>query len=162
MSMPALKCPFLSQLTLQQVRTSAPYIFNAGLESCPIFSQFARKISTSNVHDAGNLSSTNVSSSSMSRPLTLDEIKAVHGKLLEQKNHQHASSKVKMTMPTMKTSLHTKNPYGEIIISAECEDLSCPFLKSTPIMLRRVSMDQDTIEVNRKLGIDYRFCFDLK
>jgi hypothetical protein len=41
----------------------------------------------------------------------------------------------------------------EVIISAECEDLLCPFLKATPIALRRVSMDQDTIEVDRKLGI---------
>ena len=57
MAIPALKCPFLSQLTLQQVRASAPHILNAGIESCPIFSQFARKISTSNVHDTGNLSS---------------------------------------------------------------------------------------------------------
>ena len=37
-----------------------------------------------------------------------------------------------------------------MIISAECEDLLCPFLKSTPFALRRVHMDQDTIEVNRK------------
>ena len=37
-----------------------------------------------------------------------------------------------------------------VIISAECEDLHCPFLKSTPIALRRVRMDQDIIEVNRK------------
>ena len=41
----------------------------------------------------------------------------------------------------------------EVIISNECEDLLCPFLKSTPITLRRVTMDQDTIQVNRKLGI---------
>jgi hypothetical protein len=108
MAIPALKCPFLSQLTLQQVRASAPYILNAGVESCPIFSQFARKISTSNVHDTGNLSS----SSSMSRPLSLDEIKAVHEKLFEQRNQQHSSSKMKTTV---KTPLNKKkpNPYGE-------------------------------------------------
>jgi hypothetical protein len=40
----------------------------------------------------------------------------------------------------------------KVIISAECKDLLCPFLKRTPITLRRVDMDQDTIEVNRKLG----------
>ncbi len=107
--MPALKCPFLSQLTLQQVRASAPHILNAGIESCPIFSQFVRKISTTNVQDTNNLSS------SMSHPLSLDEIKAVHEKFFEQKNQQSSSSQVKTTMPTIKTSLNTKkpNPYGE-------------------------------------------------
>jgi len=109
MAMPALKCPFLSQLTLQQVRASAPHILNAGIESCPIFSQFVRKISTTNVQDTNNLSS------SMSHPLSLDEIKAVHEKLFEQRNQQHSSSKMKTTMPTVKTSLNKKkpNPYGE-------------------------------------------------
>jgi len=85
MTMPVRKCPFLSKLTLQQVRASAPNIFNAGVDLCPIFSQFARQISTSSVQDTGNLSSTTNISSSTSRPLSLDEIKAVHEKLLEQK-----------------------------------------------------------------------------
>jgi hypothetical protein len=167
MARPALKCPFLSQLTLQQVRASAPHILNAGIESCPIFSQYARKISTSNVQHSNNLSS------STARPLSLDEIKAVHEKILEQRNQQYLTSQVKATTPTMKTTLNDKkpSPYGEskqkikgsiflklcfvfeVIVSAECEDLLCPFLKSTPITLRRVNMDQDTIEVNRKLGI---------
>ena len=101
MALPALKCPFLSQLTLQQVRSSAPHILNAGIESCPIFSQFARKISTTNFHDTTNLSST-------SRPLSLDEIKAVHEKMREQKNPRYASSKVKTTLNTRKPS-----PFGE-------------------------------------------------
>lgn len=149
MAMPALKCPFLSQLTLQQVRASAPHILNAGVESCPIFSQFARKLSTTNVQDSS------YSSSSTSRPYTMDEIRAVHEKIYEQKNQQSSASKMKTPMPTFITSLNTKkpNPYGEIIISAECEDLLCPFLKSTPITLLRVRMDQDTIQVNRTLGI---------
>jgi hypothetical protein len=102
MALPALKCPFLSQLTLQQVRTSAPHILNAGIESCPVFSQFARKISTTNVHDTPNLSSTK------SRPLSLDEIKAVHEKMLGQRNQQYGSSKVKTTLNTK-----TPNPYGD-------------------------------------------------
>ena len=97
MAMPARKCPFLSQLTLQQVRASAPHILNAGIESCPIFSQFARKISTTNVQDTNNLSS-----SSMSRPLSMDEIKAVHAKILERKNQQHSSSHVKPSLNTKK------------------------------------------------------------
>jgi 5-aminolevulinate synthase len=141
MALPVLKCPFLSQLTLQQVRASAPHILNAGIESCPIFSQLARKISTSAVPETSNLSS-------MSRPMSLDEIKAIHEKVYEKRN---VSAKVKAATPT---SLNTKkpSPFGDIIISAECEDLLCPFLKSTPITLRRVNMDQDTIEVNRKLG----------
>ncbi|CAF1176909.1 unnamed protein product [Rotaria sp. Silwood1] len=156
MALPVLKCPFLSHLTLQQVRASAPNILNSGVESCPIFSQFARKISTSNIHHNGNLSSTNVSSST-SRPLSLNEIKAVHEKMLEQKNHQYSSSKYKPIIQNVKTSMNTNkpNPYGEIIISAECEDLLCPFLHSTPIALRRVvNMDQDTIKVNRKSSVD--------
>ena len=38
-----------------------------------------------------------------------------------------------------------------VVISAECEDLLCPFLKSTPIALRRVNIDEDAIEVKRKV-----------
>jgi hypothetical protein len=76
-----------------------------------------------------------------------------------------------VSMPMMQPSFHSKkpNPYGEgtrespertvsyslplsVIISAECEDLLCPFLKSTPIALRRVHIDQDTIEVNQNSG----------
>jgi len=43
MAIPALKCPYLAQLTLQQVRASAPHILNAGAESCPIFGPLIRK-----------------------------------------------------------------------------------------------------------------------
>jgi hypothetical protein len=102
MALPVLKCPFLSQLTLQQVRASAPHIFNAGVESCPIFSQFARKITTTVVPETGNLSS-------MPRPLSLDEIKAIHEKVYKQQN---PSAKVKAAIPT---SLNTKrsSPYGD-------------------------------------------------
>jgi hypothetical protein len=97
MARPALKCPFLSQLTLQQVRASAPHILNAG------------KISTSNVQYSNDLSS------STARPLSLDEIKAVHEKILEQRNQQYLTSKVKATTPTIKTTLNDKkpSPYGE-------------------------------------------------
>ncbi len=105
MALPVLKCPFLSQLTLQQVRASAPHILNAGIESCPIFSQFARKISTSTISDTSNLSS-------MPRPLSMDEIKAIHEKVYEKRNEQNSSAKVKTTL---QTSLNTRipNPYGE-------------------------------------------------
>jgi hypothetical protein len=95
MAMPVLKCPYLAQLTLQQVRASAPHILTAGAESCPIFGQFARKISTLGVH---NTVSVNTSSSS---PLMFDKIKAIHEKLDEQKT----SNKVKL--PT------ASNLYGE-------------------------------------------------
>lgn len=108
MALPALKCPFLSQLTLQQVRASAPHILNAGVESCPIFSQLARTISTVQIPNMGNVSS-------MSRPMSLDEIKAVHEKVFEQNNQQHISSKVKPPMTTFRTSIDSTkpNPYGE-------------------------------------------------
>jgi hypothetical protein len=46
MAMPALKCPYLAQLNLQQIRTSASYLFNTGAKSCPIFGQLVRRIST--------------------------------------------------------------------------------------------------------------------
>jgi hypothetical protein len=105
MAMPALKCPFLSQLTLQQVRASAPHILNAGIESCPIFSQFARKISTINVPDTNNLSS---SSSSMPRPFSMDEIKALHEKIFKQKNEENSSSNIKPSL-----NMKKPNPYGE-------------------------------------------------
>lgn len=44
--MSLLKCPYLSQFSLQQVRASASHILNAGAESCPIFSHLSRTIST--------------------------------------------------------------------------------------------------------------------
>jgi hypothetical protein len=72
MAIPALKCPYLAQLTLPQVRASASHILNAGAESCPIFGQFLRKISTTNV----NIPSTS---------LSFDDIKAVHEKMFGQK-----------------------------------------------------------------------------
>ena len=119
MAIPVLKCPFLSKLTLQQVRASAPHILNAGVESCPIFSQFARNISTSNVHDAGNVSSAQVSSSSssspMARPLTMDEIKAVHEKVYEQRSRPFSPAHMNMSVPMMQSPFHAKkpNPYGD-------------------------------------------------
>lgn len=46
MALPALKCPYLAQKTLNQVRASAPHILRAGIESCPIFGQAVRQQST--------------------------------------------------------------------------------------------------------------------
>ncbi|UJR10173.1 hypothetical protein I4U23_014389 [Adineta vaga] len=132
--MSVLKCPYLAQLTLQQVRTSAPYILSAGAESCPIFGQLARRMSTITMN---KVTSMHVSSPP---PPSFDEIKTIHKKFAEQKR----TSKIKL--PT------TSGPYGEIIISTECTDLLCPFLKTTPIALRRLTMDQDIIEVNRTQG----------
>ena len=85
MAIPVLKCPYLAQLTLQQVRASAPIILNAGVESCPIFSQCIRKTSTT----------MNVSSNS----INFDEIKAVHEKMLKRR------------VPTFIKKI--SNPYGE-------------------------------------------------
>lgn len=118
MAIPVLKCPFLSKLTLQQVRASAPHILNAGVESCPIFSQFARNISTSSVHDAGNVSSAQVSPSSsspMARPLTMDEIKAVHDKVYEQRSRPFSPAHMNTSVPMMQSPFHVKkpNPYGD-------------------------------------------------
>lgn len=146
MAVPVMKCPFLSKLSVQQVRASAPYILNTGVESCPIFSQMARKISTSNVQE------TSSAPSAMARPLNIDEIKAVHGRVYGPSHPSMAAMKAKMALPRMSSAFDLKrpSPYGEVIISAECEDLLCPFLKATPFALRRVQMDQDTIEVNRK------------
>lgn len=136
MAMPVLKCPFLSQFTLQQVRASAPNILNAGVDSCPIFSQFARKISTTNVQESGHVAAT--------RACTIDELKTFHENI----------GKDKSKTPTFQSKFHAKkpNPYGEIIISADCQDLLCPYLKSTPLALRRVSLDEDIIEVNQNLS----------
>ena len=150
--MPVLKCPYLAQLTLQQVRASAPHILNAGAESCPIFGQVARRMSTTGMTTATPI---NVSSP----PPTFDEIKAAHLKFAERK----ATPKIKLSSMW--------NSYGEskdrvrcrytsvlmvclslVTISSECGDLSCPFLKATPIALRRVNVDQDIIEVGRRQG----------
>ena len=57
MAMPAFKCPYLAQFTLKQIRASASNIFNTGAQSCPIFGQLIRRMSTT---------------------LNMDEIKAVH------------------------------------------------------------------------------------
>ncbi|CAF0923711.1 unnamed protein product [Adineta ricciae] len=145
--MSVYKCPYLAQLTLQQVRASAPYILNTGAASCPIFGQLARQMSTATTNTATSMKVS-------SPPPSFDEIKAAHEKIAERKR----ISKIKL--PT------ALNSYNEIIISTECTDLSCPFLKTTPIALRRVDMDQDIIEVNGKLGkpirpmIDYKNLFE--
>lgn len=108
--MPVRKCPFLSQYTVQQVRSSASHILKAGVESCPILSQWTRKVSTSSVQNSSSLSST--SKSSATRPLTIAEIKNVHDKMRDQKHQQHFSSKVKPI--TSSINLTKKpNPYGE-------------------------------------------------
>lgn len=46
MAMPVLKCPYLTQFTLQQIRTSAVQIFHRGRKSCPIFEPLIRMITT--------------------------------------------------------------------------------------------------------------------
>ncbi|CAF3370593.1 unnamed protein product [Rotaria sp. Silwood1] len=136
MVMPVLKCPYLAQLTLQQVRASAPNILNAGAESCPIFGQLIRKISTTGVNNSASL---NVSSSSS---MNFDDIKAVHESFIGRKTSD------KVTIPT---GINKKvNPYDEIIVSTECEDILCPFLKTTPITLRRLNNDQHTNKTHRK------------
>ncbi|CAF2387785.1 unnamed protein product [Rotaria sp. Silwood2] len=137
MVMPALKCPYLAQLTLQQVRASAPNILNAGAESCPIFGQLVRKISTTGINDTVSL---NTSSSSS---MNFDDVKAVHENFLGRKTSN------KVTIPTAINKI--ANSYGEIIISTECEDLLCPFLKATPITLRRLNNDQHMNQIHRKL-----------
>ena len=108
MALPVLKCPYLSQLTLQQVRTSAPHILNAGVKSCPIFSQLIRTVSTVQVPNTSN-------ASSMTRPMSFNEIKAVHEKVYEQNNQKHVSSKVKPAMTSFQPSisLTIPNPYGD-------------------------------------------------
>ncbi|CAF1224092.1 unnamed protein product [Rotaria sordida] len=136
--MPVLKCPYLAQLTLQQVRASAPNILNTGAESCPIFGQFVRKLSTTGVNNTASL---NVSSSLSS--MNFDDIKAVHENFLGRKTSN------KVTIPTAINK--TANSYGEIVISTECEDLLCPFLKTTPITLRRFNNEQHTNKIHQKL-----------
>ena len=88
MATTALKCPYLAQLSVPQIRASALKLLNAGAESCPIFGQLIREISTNNV----NISSTS---------FNFAKIKAVHEKKLEEKT----SKKIKI--PT------TINPFGE-------------------------------------------------
>lgn len=98
MALPVLKCPFLSQLTVQQVRASAPNILNTGVQSCPIFSQFARKISTTTVQESGQ-------ASAATRPYSIDELKAVH----------QSVNKLKGKTPIFQSKYYIKkpNPYGE-------------------------------------------------
>ena len=104
MALPVLKCPFLSKFTVQQVRASAPYIFNTGVESCPIFSQFARKISTSNVQETNSAPS-----------MSFDEIKAVHERLYERSHSSSTGINMNMTLPRMQSGFESKipSPYGE-------------------------------------------------
>ncbi|CAF2151545.1 unnamed protein product [Rotaria magnacalcarata] len=137
MVIPALKCPYLAQLTLQQVRASAPNILNAGAVSCPIFGQFVRKISTTGLNNTPSLHTSSTS-------VNFDEIKVIHERMHERKTAENIA---KLSTARSKAS----SPYGEIVISTECEDLSCPFLKQTPIVLRRFNHDHRTITTNRKL-----------
>lgn len=114
MAVPVLKCPFLSKLTVQQVRASAPHILNTGVEACPIFSQVARKISTSNVQETSN-----ASTASMARPMSIDEIKAVHEKLYEQAHSASSATAMKMKIPSAARRIPSAfepkkpSPYGE-------------------------------------------------
>lgn len=84
MALPALKCPYLAQMTLKQVRASAPVILNNGIESCPIFGQFIRQQSTTTTG------------------LSYQHIKAVHENLRGQ---------TKVRLPT--NIKQRTNPYGE-------------------------------------------------
>ena len=158
MALSTLKCPYLAQLTLQQVRALSPQILNAGAQSCPVFGPFVRKISKNNINNSINFNTASPS-------VNFERTQVVHAKVFQQK----ALDEIKMPATTKKES----NPYGKsknirlylrflisflttfllkVIISTECEDLLCPFLKATPITLRRFNTDQDTIEVNQKLG----------
>lgn len=91
--MPVLKCPYLAQLTLQQVRASAPNIINKGAASCPIFGNFMRKVSTTAVNNATSL---NVSTA----PINFDEIAAVHAKIRGSKKPDY----IKIPTKTMNKS----------------------------------------------------------
>lgn len=101
--MPLIKCPYLTHLTVQQIRSSASTILNAGANTCPVFAQWIRR-STSN-------------------SMTFEQLKSVH-----------------------------ENLNREIHLAAECEDVHCPFLKSSSIPLRRLSIDEDAIVISRKPG----------
>lgn len=103
-------------------------------------------------------------------PPSFEDIKAAHDKFAKRKS----APKVKLS--------NVWNHYGEskhrtatgtwslvrllVTISSECGDLSCPFLKTTPIALRRVTADDDIIEVDRQQtarpadAFDYTTFFD--
>lgn len=86
MALPALKCPYLAQMTLKQVRASAPHILHTGIESCPIFGPFIRQQSTTAATTGFNY----------------QQIKAVHENLRGQ---------TKVPLPT--NLKKRTNPYGE-------------------------------------------------
>lgn len=98
MVMPVLKCPYLAQYTLQQVRASATNILNSGAQSCPIFGQFARTISTTGV---SNTTALNLSSP----PIHFDELKVAHERYIERNV---------LNKGTMPTAFHkATSPYGD-------------------------------------------------
>lgn len=92
MVMPVMKCPYLAQLTLQQVKASAPYILNTGAESCPIFGHLVRRISTTRVSHGTSLNAS-------STRANFDDTKVFHEKLFARK--------------TTNDQATTSHPYGE-------------------------------------------------
>ncbi|CAF0860018.1 unnamed protein product [Didymodactylos carnosus] len=145
----ALKCPYLAQFTLQQVRASAQNILNVGATSCPFYSTLARRSSF-----ASGIQHSETTPIIPSMPFTHDEIMAVHKRII---NEQKQSLAMRSTreLPEKHATVTPKqpysHPYGDIIISTECQDLQCPFLKKTPITLKRISLNEDTIEINENL-----------
>lgn len=89
MAMPALKCPYLTQFTLQQIRTSAPQILHRGRESCPIFERMIRTIVTT----SSKISSSNI-------PMTM-----IHDKLLGEKSLLSTMNKTSSPMSESKMRL---------------------------------------------------------
>ena len=73
--MPALKCPYLAQFNLQQIRASASYLLSTGAQACPVFGPMARRMSTT---------------------MNVEEIKAVHQNVLG----RTAANKIKIPTST--------------------------------------------------------------
>ena len=126
--MPVLKCPYLSQLTLQQIRAATPGILTVGAHSCPIFARFIRTSTTYAQHPG----------SKIRLPLNFDEIQTIHEKIHAEK--PSSESKIVVTFAELENSSFRTG----------CEDLLCPFLKTAPIALHRVNIDQDAIEINQR------------
>ena len=145
MAMPALKCPYLTQCTLQQIRATAPRILTLGRESCPIFGHLVRKMSTSPANMQMNMTYDKIPREiSLKNMAILSTLKKTSSSISESKKSDFL--------------VHLKIVgFLKDMISTECGDLLCPFLKSTPITLQRVPMDQDTIQVNTTFEYDAFF-----
>lgn len=131
--MPVLKCPYLSQLTLQQIRAATPGILTIGARSCPIFARFIRTSTTYAQHPGSKIRSS----------LNFDEIQTIHEKIHAEKPLKPSSEgKIFVTVAELEDSSFSHRMWRSalsILENSTNRSASCEYRP-------RCHRDQPTIE----------------